>query len=143
MAKKTYKTYNLVSLDVPLKDEWGNSLGVAVFRGGRFIDSTAKCSLSDEKMQKALEATSLFNRDFYLESVKEEAPAPVVKETPKKDEAPKEEPLTDVKDIRRFKNIVEMRSAMKELGLDIKDDCNYLEAKAIAKKNGYDFQIKK
>jgi hypothetical protein len=49
------------------------------FRSGAQIDSTAKFTTGDEKVQKAIESCSGFNRDFYLESVREEAPvaAPV------------------------------------------------------------------
>lgn len=40
------------------------------------IDSTAKFSTSDEKIQKALENSSCFNRDYYIESVQEDVKEP-------------------------------------------------------------------
>lgn len=142
MAKKTYKTFSLKGLSLHLFDEWGRTIDVT-FRGGIQIDSTAKFSTNDEKVQKALESCSGFGRDYYLESVKEEV-APVV-EKPKAEPKGKEEPapLTDVKDIKRFKNLIEMREAIKALGIDIPDNCTYLEAKSAAQKAGYDYQIQK
>ena len=76
MAKKTYRTYQLKGLQVLTTDEAGHLIEVN-FRGGSQIDSTAKFSTSDEKVQNALEKCSGYNRDFYLESVQEDAPAPV------------------------------------------------------------------
>lgn len=46
------------------------------FKGGSQIDSTAKFSTSDEKVQKALEKCSGYGRDYYLERVQEDAPTP-------------------------------------------------------------------
>ena len=141
MAKKTYKTYHLKGLQVLLFDEWGRTIEVN-FKGGVQVDSTAKFSTNDEKVQKALENSRGFGRDFYLESTREEgAPvaAPVVEEKAK----PAEEPLTDVKDIKRFKNLIEMRNYMAEVGIEGAQEMNYAQAKAAAKKEGYDFQIQK
>jgi len=86
MAKKTYKTYSLKGLQILLFDECGRQIEVN-FKAGAQIDSTAKFSTSDEKVQAALEKCSSFNRDFYIESVREDTPkantpaAPVVDET--------------------------------------------------------------
>ena len=44
------------------------------FRSGCQIDSTAKFTTSDENLQNALEKCSGFNRDFYLESTREDNP---------------------------------------------------------------------
>lgn len=74
MAKKTYKTYSIKSLQVLLFDGQGRPIEVN-FKGGLHIDSTAKFSTNDEKVQNALEKCSGFNRDFYLESVREDKPA--------------------------------------------------------------------
>lgn len=46
------------------------------FKGGSQIDSTAKFSTSDEKVQNALEKCSGYNRDYYLENVQEDTPVP-------------------------------------------------------------------
>jgi hypothetical protein len=75
MAKKTYKTYSLKGLQILLFDECGRQVEVN-FKAGAQIDSTAKFSTSDEKVQAALEKCSSFNRDFYIESVREDTPAP-------------------------------------------------------------------
>lgn len=73
MAKKTYRTYHLKGLQVILFDDYGRPLEVN-FRSGCQIDSTSKFTTSDENVQKALEACSGFGRDFYIESVREDAP---------------------------------------------------------------------
>ena len=146
MAKKTYRTFHLKGLDIHLHDEWGRPIN-AEFKGGIQIDSTAKFSTSDPKVQKALESCSAFNRDYYLESVKEEAPA-VVNEAPapkKEEKAPAvEKPVIEnLKDIKRFHNLVEMRNYMAEIGFEDVQNMNYMQAKAAAAKEGYDFQIQR
>lgn len=80
MSKKTYKTHYLKGLQVLLFDESGRTIEVD-FKGGALIDSTAKFSTSDEKIQRLLEKCSSFNRDFYLESERNDssAAAPVNK----------------------------------------------------------------
>ena len=146
MAKKVYRTYYLKGLDVHLHDEWGRSINVE-FKGGLQVDSTAKFSTNDEKVQKALEASSGFNRDYYLESVKEDAPdvANEAVAAEKKEESPAvdKQALDNVKDIKRFRNLVEMRNYMAELGFEDTQKMSYMQAKAAAAKEGYDFQIQK
>ena len=75
MAKKTYRTYHLKGLALHLIDEHYHPIDV-YFNAGAQIDSTAKFTTGDEKVQKAIEACSGFGRDFYIESVREESPAP-------------------------------------------------------------------
>ena len=79
MTKKTYRTYQLKGLQVLTTDEAGHLIEVN-FKGGSQIDSTAKFSTSDEKVQNALEKCCGFNRDYYLEHVQEDTPSPVVEE---------------------------------------------------------------
>lgn len=71
MAKKTYRTYHLKGLQILLFDDYGRPIEV-IFRSGCQIDSTAKFTTSDEALQKVLESSSGFGRDYYIESVKEE-----------------------------------------------------------------------
>jgi hypothetical protein len=73
MAKKTYRTYHLKGLALHLIDEHYHPIDV-YFNAGAQIDSTAKFTTGDEKVQKAIEACSGFGRDFYIESVREDAP---------------------------------------------------------------------
>lgn len=146
MAKKTYRTFYLKSLCLRFPIENDKRLEV-VFRGGIQIDSTAKFTTSDEKVQSLLESASGFGKLYYIESEVENAPAAGKEEAAKPKKAEKaaepEKPLVDIKDSRRFRNLVEMRNAIKELGIDIADNCSYADAKAIAQKEGYDFQIKR
>ncbi len=147
MAKKTYRTYRLKSLNILLKEEDGKRREI-VFRGGVQVDSTAKFSTTDEKLQERLESMSGFKRDYYLESVEEKGvpgTEPVVNEdapTPEPDG--KAEDLGDVKGQKVFHNLPEMRNAMIEAGIEIPEGTsNYLALRAIAKKAGYDYQIQK
>ena len=127
-----------------LRDKWGRPVEV-VFRGGIQVDSTARFSTEDEKVQALIEKSRGLGRDFYIESVEETAAPAVVeaKEEVKKVEAPAEAQPTDYKDSKRFKNLVEMKAALREVGVEISDDANYLTAKKVAAAAGYDFQIKK
>ncbi len=70
-----------------MHDETGRAIEVN-FSGGVQIDSTSKFSTRDEKIQEALEKCSCFNRDFYLESVQEDAPAPVPSPAPAEETSP-------------------------------------------------------
>ena len=138
MVKKTYRTYSLKSLSFDLELEDGNQVEV-LFRSGIQIDSTAKFTTSNEEVQQLLESRSGFERDYYLESVRETEEAKPVEVVEPKAETKKV--LTDVKDIKRFKNLVEMRSYMAEIGIEGVSEMNYMQAKAAAAKEGYDFQI--
>lgn len=144
MVRKTYRTFHLKSLDMRFKKKDGTKIEV-VFRGGVQIDSTAKFTTSDEELQKKIESTSGFGRDFYIESVEEEN-APEVKADESKVVASSPEPKKDlvtIKDSKRFRNFVEMKNAMKEAGLDVKPNWTYAAAQAAAYKQGYDYQISK
>lgn len=144
MSRKTYRTYSLKSLQICLKDEEGKRIEI-YFRGGIQIDSTAKFVTTEKGIQDRLEKLSGFGRDYYLESeVETEAPAAPAPE--KKEEAapaPEKEIVNGMKDSRRFKNLVEMKNAMAELGIELEEGATYPKAKAAAAKAGYDFQIKK
>jgi len=145
MAKKTYRTFSLKSLFLMLKDEDGNRIEIK-FNGGIQVDSTAKFTTKNEKIQALLEKSSGFGRDYYIESVVDdpvEKPAPVEEKKAEPAKAPEKEIMSEMKDSRRFKNLVEMRNAMKELGIEIEDNAPYAKAKAVAAKAGYDFQIQK
>lgn len=146
MAKKTYRTFFLKGLQLILKDGEGKRIEV-IFRRGSQIDSTARFSTSDEKLQQMLEKSGGLGRDYYVENVVENkaadkpAPAPEKKEPEtKKEEKPM---MSEVKGAENFRNLVEMKNRMAELGIALEDGANYLQAKAAATKAGYDFQIKK
>lgn len=136
MAKKTYRTYFLKGYQLLLTAEDGSRVEIK-FRGGIQVDSTSKYTTCNEETQRLLEESSGFNRDFYLESVKEDEPAPA----PEKKAEPVKEIMDEVKGIERFRNLVEMKNRMAELGIELDDDANYQKAKAVAAKAGYDFQI--
>lgn len=144
MSRKTYRTYSLKSLQICLKDEDGKRIEI-YFRGGIQIDSTAKFVTTEKDIQDRLEKLSGFGRDYYLESetATEAAPAPAPEKKEEAAPAPEKEIVNGMKDSRRFKNLVEMKNAMKEAGIPLDEDANYAKAKAAAAKAGYDFQIKK
>ena len=142
MAKKTYRTYFLKGLQLLLNKD-GKRIEIN-FRGGIQVDSTAKYTTANEEIQELIEKTKDFGTVFYLESVKDdEAPAAAAsaKEDAKKAE---EKPVMDeVKGSERFKNLVEMKNRMAELGIELDADADYNKAKAAAVAAGYDFKIKR
>ena len=146
-TKKTYKTFSLRDNKYHFIGKGGSFVEIQ-FRGGIHPDSTAKYTTSNEEIQKFLESMAGFNRDFYLESVEEIQQAPMpepVKKEEKKEVKPEPEKLelTDVKDYKRFRNIIEMRSAMEEVGFEGVQEMNYPQLKSAAAKAGYDYQISK
>lgn len=144
MAKKTYRTFSLKGLQIRLKGKDGNRVEI-VFRSGIQVDSTAKFTTTSEELQELLEQSSGFGRDYYVESVvddKKEA-APVKEEKAAPAPEPKKEIMSEMKDTRRFQNLVEMKNAMAEVGIAVTPEMNYSAAKSAAQKAGYDFQIKK
>ena len=142
MAKKTYRTYSLKSLLLLLNDKDGRTVEIR-FRGGIQIDSTSRYTTSNKEIQELIENCRGFGTDYYIES--EIPDEPVEEAAPVKEEAPKEEkPVMDsMKGVERFRNLVEMRNRMAELGIELPENANYSQAKAAANKEGYDFQIKK
>ena len=144
MTKKTYRTFFLKGLNLLLSDKDGNRIEV-VFRKGGQVDSTSRFTTSNKDVQEALEACSGFGRDYYIESVEEDAPADALKTSVPtvEEKTEKPAPLTDVKDVKRFHNIIEMRAAMAELGFEGVQEMNYMQLKSAASKEGYDFQIQK
>lgn len=137
MVKKTYKTFFLKSLDMRLTTESGKKVEIEFVGGVRF-DSTARYTTDDEETQKAIEACSGFGRDYYLEhTVNEDEPEGVVVASSPE---PKKE-LATVIDSRRFQNLVEMKSAMTEVGIEVDPQWNYAKCVSVSTKAGYDFQI--
>lgn len=143
MAKKTYRTYFLKGYHLLLTSEEGERIEIK-FRSGIQVDSTAKYVTSDETIQGLLENASGFGRDYYIESVVEDAPEAPAPKPEKKAEKVNEKPIMEeVKGSERFRNLVEMKNRMAELGIELDDDATYSKAKAAAVKAGYDFQIQK
>ncbi len=145
MAKKTYRTYFLKSLDFHFSQEDGQSIEV-VFRGGIQVDSTAKYTTSDEKVQKLLEATALFNKEFYLEKEEKDEVENEEKKVAKVAEPKVEEdgPTTLIIDQKTFRNIQEMRSAMTEYVAEEEiAGKKYPELLRICKEKGLDYKIVK
>ena len=143
MAKKTYRTYFLKGLQLLLNKD-GKRVEIN-FRGGIQVDSTAKYTTANADIQELIEKTKDFGTVFYLESVKDDE-SPAKAAAPAKEEAKKaeEKPVMDeVKGSERFKNLVEMKNRMAELGIELDADADYNKAKAAAVAAGYDFKIKR
>ena len=63
---------------------------------------------------------------------KKAAPAPV-----------EEEEVVDILDAQTFRNLVELRNALQEKGIDVSQITNVKAAENIAKKNGYNYTVEK
>ena len=140
--RKTYKTYRLKSLVLPLTVN-GKSVSVE-FKGGCMATSTATYTTSDEDVQNKLESLVFFKRDYYLDRVVKEASdvpaAPEVKSAPVVEE---EKVVVDILDAQTFKNLVELRNALQDKGIDVSQITNVKAAEAVAKKNGYNYTVDK
>ena len=143
MVRKTYKTYRLKSLCIPLTID-GKDVYV-VFKGGCTATSTATYSTSDEKIQEALESLLGFGRNYYIDrqvSLDEE----VAKEPEAKKEEPtieEEKEVVDMLDAKTVQNLVELRNALADKGIDVSQITNAKAAENLAKKNGYNYTIDK
>jgi hypothetical protein len=145
MTIKTYRTRELKGFSLHLFID-GDTRTNIVFKRGCTLGSTATYTTSNPKIQEALEALSSFGRDFYIEkkTVVEEA-APVV-EKPKAAPAPvveEEKEVVDILDAQTFKNLVELRNALQDKGIDVSQVTNVKAAENIAKKNGYNYTVEK
>lgn len=123
----------------------GKTIDVA-FKRGCTIGSTATYQTSDPKIQQALESMKAFGPTFYIESTEvtgEDATVaePKVEEKPIVEEEEKE--VVDVLDAQTFKNLVELRNALKDKGVDVSQITNVKVGESIAKKNGYNYTVEK
>lgn len=120
----------------------GNGAKRISFSPGYHFDSTAIYSTIDPEEQEAMESASGFMRDYYLEgeyAVEEEGNAPAVVEEEKVEEIiPR-----DMLDSRVFSNLVEMKNALVEKGLDVSKCRSYVQVLALARDNGYDYKVEK
>ena len=145
MVIKTYRTRELKGFSLLLLDENGKRLSVS-FKRGCTLGSTATYTTEDPSIQKALEATNDFGPTFYVEKeevVNEEAPidAKIPANDPVIDEEEKE--VVDILDAQTFKNIVELRRALQDKGIDVSQVTNVKAAETLAKTNGYNYTVEK
>lgn len=145
MTTKTYRTKVLKGLSFILTAEDGSRLSVS-FKRGCTIGSTATYKTSDPEIQKALEATNDFGTTFYIEKEETIAEAAPVVEKPKvtpEPEKEEEKEVVDMLDAKTFKNLVELRNALQDKGIDVSQITNVKAAENIAKKNGYNYTVEK
>jgi hypothetical protein len=145
MTIKTYRTRELKGLSLHVFVEGGVRTPI-VFKSGCTLGSTATYTTSNPKIQKALESLKEFGRTFFVESedkigedtidvkVAEPKVEPIIEE---------EKEVVDVLDAQTFKNIVELRRALQDKGIDVSQITNVKAAEALAKKNGYNYTVEK
>lgn len=144
MIVKTYRTRELKGLSVHATID-GKFTSIS-FKRGCTLGSTATYTTGNPKIQEALESNGSFGVKYYLE--KEEKvgeDAPVVEAPKVVIELPKEEEkeVVDVLDAQTFKNLVELRNALQDKGIDVSQITNVKAAESIAKKNGYNYTVGK
>lgn len=149
MATKTYRTKVLKGLSLHIFID-GDTRTPVTFKRGCTLGSTATYVTSNPKVQKALESLRSFNIDFYLEKeelTQEEKDAMKVKYEPTivvSTPAPEEEKeVVDILDAQTFKNLVELRNALKDKGIDVSQLTNVKAAENVARKNGYNYTVEK
>lgn len=143
MIIKTYRTRELKGFSLLLLDENGKRIAIS-FKRGCTLGSTATYTTEDPAVQKALEATNDFGPTFYIEKEErigeEVSIAAEPKATPETEE---EKEVVDVLDAQTFKNLVELRNALADKGIDVSMITNVKAAENIAKKNGYNYTVDK
>lgn len=145
MTIKTYRTRELKGLTLQVFID-GDVRTPIVFKSGCTLGSTATYTTMNPKIQQALEALSSFGTTYYLEKetvIGEEAPkakAPKVVQEPIQEE---EKEVVDMLDAQTFKNLVELRNALADKGVDVSQVTNVKAAENIAKKNGYNYTVEK
>ena len=147
MITKTYRTRTLKGYVLHLFIDKDIRTTIA-FKRGCTLGSTATYTTSDPKVQEALESLNEFGSTFYIENeVVIGEVAPIEKEpkvTPEpKEEKEEEKEVVDVLDAQTFKNLVELRNALQDKGIDVSQITNVKAAEALAKKNGYNYTIEK
>ena len=147
MTIKTYRTRELKSLSLHLFIDSEVRTPI-IFKGGCTLGSTATYTTSNPKIQDALESLKAFGPTFYLykeEKVGEDKPVDVKIASPKVEApAPEEEKeVVDILDAQTFKNLVELRNALQDKGIDVSQITNVKAAESIAKKNGYNYTVEK
>lgn len=147
MITKTYRTRELKGYSLHLFID-GDVRTNIVFKRGCTLGSTATYTTSNPKIQEALESLGEFGPTFYIEKqvvVNENAP---VEEKPKEKEKPataveEEKEVVDMLDAKTFKNLVELRNALQDKGLDVSSLTNVKAAESYARKNGYNYTVDK
>lgn len=143
MKIKTYRTRELKGYVLHLQID--GKLRTVAFKRGCTLGSTATFTTSDEKVQEVLESLRAFGPTFFLESTKisgeDAVPAPT--KTEEKPVIDEEHEVVDILDVQTFRNLVEMRNALKDKGVDVSQITNVKAAEAIAKKNGYNYTVVK
>lgn len=139
MITKTYRTRELKGYSLHLFIDSDVRTNIT-FRRGCTLGSTATYTTSNPKVQEALESLSEFGPVFYIEKqVVVNENAPVEAKAPVEEE----KEVVDMLDAKTFRNIVELRKALEEKGIDVSQITNVKAAENLAKKNGYNYTIEK
>lgn len=144
MTIKTYRTRELKGFSVH-KTIDGRLVSVT-FKRGCTLGSTASYTTSDEKIQNMLESLNSFGYDFYIAEVRTDSVVPVEEKpevTPEPIQEEEEKEVVDILDAQTFKNLVELRNALQEKGIDVSQITNVKAAESLAKKNGYNYTVEK
>ena len=145
MIIKTYRTRELKGFSLLLLDENGKRLSIS-FKRGCTLGSTATYTTEDPAIQKALEATNDFGPTFYIEKeekIGEDTPMYVKISAKPEPVVEEEKEVVDMLDAQTFKNLVELRNALADKGIDVSQITNVKAAESIAKKNGYNYTVEK
>lgn len=144
MTIKTYRTRELKGLTLQVFVD-GDVRTPITFKSGCTLGSTATYTTSNPKIQKALESLSTYGVTFYLEKEDKINEGTTAIKTAKVEQEPvqEEDEVVDILDAQTFKNLVELRNALQEKGIDVSQITNVKAAENIARKNGYNYTIEK
>ena len=144
MTVKTYRTKELKGLSIHVTVD--GRFTAITFKRGFTLGSTATYTTSNPKIQEALESNGSFGKKYYLEREEKIGDDTPVVVAPKAAPAPiqeEENEVVDILDAQTFKNLVELRNALQDKGIDVSQVTNVKAAENIAKKNGYNYTVEK
>ncbi|MEE0237623.1 MAG: hypothetical protein UD961_15890 [Bacteroidales bacterium] len=146
MTIKTYRTRELKGYSLHLFIDSDVRTNI-VFKRGCTLGSTATYTTSDPKVQEVLESLNEFGPTFYIEKetiIEDSAPTETEKKTEVAPEPKIEEKeAVDILDAQTFKNLVELRNALQDKGIDVSQVTNVKAAESLAKRNGYNYIVAK
>jgi hypothetical protein len=144
MTIKTYRTHSLKGYSLHLILD--GKVKKISFRRGCTLGSTSTFKTSDPDIQKALESLRSFGPTFFLEKTEvigDDKPYEIKTTAPEASVVEEEKVVVDMLDAQTFKNLVELRNALKDKGIDVSMVTNVKAAESLAKKNGYNYTVEK
>ena len=90
-----------------------------------------------------MEATYYLEKEVTIGEEKPETPKETKNVAEVQPAVEEENEVVDILDAQTFNNLVELRNALKDKGIDVSQLTNVKTAESVAKKNGYNYTVEK